>query len=65
MNIYACIKNIQVSHEEKKSMCNNYEDLPNNECKTSEWEVVLGAPDRVNIPCLMHDTHHKRILSLR
>ena len=20
------------------------------------WEVVLGAPDRVNIPCLMHDT---------
>ena len=19
-------------------------------------EVVLGAPDRVNIPCLMHDT---------
>ena len=19
------------------------------------WEVVLGAPDRVNIPCLMHD----------
>ena len=22
----------------------------------SKWEVVLGAPDRVNIPCLMHDT---------
>ena len=21
----------------------------------SKWEVVLGAPDRVNIPCLMHD----------
>ena len=21
-----------------------------------KWEVVLGAPDRVNIPCLMHDT---------
>ena len=20
------------------------------------WEVVTGAPDRVNIPCLMHDT---------
>ena len=20
------------------------------------WEVVLDAPDRVNIPCLMHDT---------
>ena len=25
-------------------------------CKISKWEVVLGAPDRVNIPCLMHDT---------
>ena len=22
----------------------------------SNKEVVLGAPDRVNIPCLMHDT---------
>ena len=22
----------------------------------SKWEVVLGAPERVNIPCLMHDT---------
>ena len=22
----------------------------------SKLEVVLGAPDRVNIPCLMHDT---------
>ena len=20
-------------------------------------EVVLGVPDRVNIPCLVHDTH--------
>ena len=25
-------------------------------CKRSEWEVVLGAPDRVNIACVMHDT---------
>ena len=25
-------------------------------CKISEWKVVLGAPDRVNIPCLVHDT---------
>ena len=25
--------------------------------KLSKWEVVQGAPDRVNIPCLMHDTH--------
>ena len=24
--------------------------------KLSKWEVVLGAPYRVNIPCLMHDT---------
>ena len=22
----------------------------------NKWEVVLGAPDRVNIPCLMYDT---------
>ena len=21
-----------------------------------KWEVVLGAPERVNIPCPMHDT---------
>ena len=25
-------------------------------CKIYKWEVVLGAPDRVNTPCLMHDT---------
>ena len=25
-------------------------------CRISKWEVVLGALDRVNIPCLMHDT---------
>ena len=25
-------------------------------CKISVWEVILGAPDRVNIPCLIHDT---------
>ena len=25
-------------------------------CKISKWELVVGAPDRVNIPCLMHDT---------
>ena len=25
-------------------------------CKISKWELVRGAPDRVNIPCLMHDT---------
>ena len=36
------------------------EDIPNNEterCQMSEWEVILDAPDRVNIPCLMHNTH--------
>ena len=25
-------------------------------CKIPEWEVVLGAPERVNIHCLMHGT---------
>ena len=25
-------------------------------CQVSEWEVVLGATERLNIPCLMHDT---------
>ena len=30
-------------------------------CKISEWEVVLGAPDRINIPCLMHDTRLCRV----
>ena len=34
--------------------------LPNNKewtrCKYLKWEVVLAAPDRVNIPCPMHDT---------
>ena len=24
-------------------------------CKISEWEVALGAPDRVNITGFMHD----------
>ena len=24
--------------------------------KISKWEVVLGDPDRVNLPCLIHDT---------
>ena len=44
------------------------EDFPNNEIWTRcsnpkgtdvnypKWEVVPGAPDRVNIPCLMHPT---------
>ena len=49
-------------------MCSSYEDSPNNvkwtrckypkgtDVKYPKWEVVLGAPDKVNIPCLMHDT---------
>ena len=24
--------------------------------KNLKWEVVLRPPDKVNIPCLMHDT---------
>ena len=24
-------------------------------CKIFECELVLGVPDRVNIPCLIHD----------
>ena len=24
-------------------------------CNISKWEMVLGALDRVDIPCLMHD----------
>ena len=36
------------------------EDPPNNakwtRCQYPIREVVLGAPDRVNTPCLMHDT---------
>ena len=26
-------------------------------CRMSKWEVALGAPDRVIIPCPMHDSH--------
>ena len=42
----------------QKSTYNSEEDTHNemDRSKISEWEVVLGAPDRVNIPCLMHDT---------
>ena len=40
---------------------------PNNEtdiCKISEWEVALGAPDRVNISRLMNDTRHCHVRSM-
>ena len=25
------------------------------------WEVVLGAPDKVDMPCYMHDTRLRQI----
>ena len=34
-------------------MCNN---LKWTDVEYPNWEVALGVPDRVNIPCLMHDT---------
>ena len=49
------------------STCISQEDFPNNEIRIDvaiqkgrdvnypKWEVVLGASDRVNIPCLMHE----------
>ena len=36
------------------------QDFQNNEierCKISVWEVILGAPARVDIPYLMHGTN--------
>ena len=56
------------SSRDQKSTCISQKDFPNNEIwtrcsnpkgtdvKYPKWEVVLDAPDRVNIPCLMHDT---------
>ena len=44
-----------------KSACKSQVDFPNDEmdrCKIFQWESVLGVPDRVNISCLMHDTHY-------
>ena len=29
----------------------------NGQILISKWEVVLGVPDGLNIPCLMHDPH--------
>ena len=31
----------------------------------NQSEVVLGAPDRVNIPCLMHEYNHARPIKLK
>ena len=48
-----------------KATCSSYEDFPNNSkwtrCKYPKWEVVLCAPDRVNIPCLVHDTRLRQL----
>ena len=55
---YVYIVNISSSWGQK-STCNNLEEFPNNEmdrCKIFNYEAVLGAPERVNIPFLMHDT---------
>ena len=45
-------------------MCLSYGNSPNQtkRCyKCLKWEVVLGVPERVNIPCLVHNTrpYHK------
>ena len=48
----------------QKSTCSSQKDFPTNgmdRFKISKWEVVLGAPDRVNKPCLMHDNHLCRV----
>ena len=40
-----------------KSTCDSKEDR----FKFSEWEVELGAPYRVNVPCLMHDIRLRQL----
>ena len=65
-DIYACIINIYVPHEVKNlralakrtSRIMKYgQDVAIQKGQIyPKWEVVLGAPDRVKIPCLMHDT---------
>ena len=42
--------------------CISLDDFSNDEmnrCEISVWEVILGAPDRVHIPCLMTHTLSK------
>ena len=54
MNIYACIINLQVPHEVKNQRAVDMRTpqimQKGQELKYPKWEVVLGAPDKVNIP---------------
>ena len=57
MNMYTCIINIQVLHEVKILRAITMRtDVNWTRCTYPKWEVVLAAPHRVNIPCIMHDT---------
>ena len=38
--------------------------IQNGQMSTSKWKVVPGALDRVNIPCIMHDTLHRSHLCI-
>ena len=55
-NIYACIINIYVPHDVKnqRALAKMTSQIMKN--GQDGQEVVLVAPDKVNIPCLMHDT---------
>ena len=53
----------KVPHEVKnlRAVATRYTQImkwPWTDVKYPKWEVVLGAPDRVNMPCLMHDFEH-------
>ena len=42
-----------------KSTCIRQVNLPNNKidiCKYQIWKTTLGTLNRVNLPCLIHDT---------
>ena len=49
----------------KNSTHISLENSPNSQmdkCKIFEWEVVLGVPDGVIIPCLMHGTRLSQMI---
>ena len=58
MNMYACIIDISVPHEIKNQRAWRTSKIMKKwtGCNHPKREVVLGAPDKVNIPSLMHDT---------
>ena len=60
MNIlYACIIDIEVPHEVKcQRAFNRTSQIMKNrqDVNTHMRNGTIGAPDRVNIPCLMHNT---------